>query len=69
MWQHSDYYCEVWCESRSIAGVIENDCEELAVSLYPAGGFSSMTLAYQSAEFINDECRDRPVHYLLYWRL
>ncbi len=61
MWQHSDYYCEVWCESRSIAGVIENDCEELAVSLYPAGGFSSMTLAYQSAEFINDECRDRPV--------
>lgn len=53
LWQHSDCYCEVWTESRSIAGVIEDDCRELAVSLYPAGGFSSITLAYQSAETIN----------------
>jgi hypothetical protein len=43
---------EVWCDSRSIAGVIEADCRELAVSLYPAGGFSSITLAYQAAEYI-----------------
>jgi hypothetical protein len=61
MWLHSDYYCEVWCESRSIAGVIEADCEELAVSLYPCGGFSSISLAYQAAEYINDDCRGRPV--------
>jgi hypothetical protein len=61
LWEHSDYYCEVWCESRSIAGVIEADCEELAVSLYPSGGFTSLTLAYQAADYINDECRDRPV--------
>jgi hypothetical protein len=53
LWALSDYYCEVWCESRSIAGIIEDDCEELAVSLYPAGGFSSITLAYQAAEYIN----------------
>ncbi len=32
MWANSDHYVEVWCESRSIAGVIENVCEELAVS-------------------------------------
>jgi hypothetical protein len=61
LWQHSAYYCEVWCESRSIAGVIEADCEELAVSLYPSGGFTSLTLAYQAADYINDECRDQPV--------
>jgi hypothetical protein len=61
LWEHSAYYCEVWCESRSIAGVIEGDCEELAVSLYPSGGFTSLTLAYQAADYINDECRDRPV--------
>lgn len=53
LWQHSDYYCEVWVESRSLAGVIQNDCEELAVSLYPAGGFSSITLAYEAAREIN----------------
>jgi len=41
-----------------MAGVIEDDCRELAVSLYPAGGFSSITLAYEAASNINDECRD-----------
>lgn len=61
LWQQSDYYCEVWTESRSIAGVIEDDCRELAVSLYPAGGFSSITLAYQSAEVINHYSAGRPV--------
>ncbi|MCF8005051.1 MAG: hypothetical protein K9L32_12795 [Chromatiaceae bacterium] len=52
LWRGTDVYLEVWCESRSIAGVIESDCRELAVSLYPAGGFSSLSLAYQSAEHI-----------------
>jgi hypothetical protein len=40
LWQQSDYYCEVWVESRSIAGVVRRDCRELAVSLYPCGGFA-----------------------------
>jgi hypothetical protein len=61
LWQQSNFYCEVWTESRSIAGVVEDDCRELAVSLYPAGGFSSITLAYQSAETINHYARGRPV--------
>lgn len=55
VWDSSDTHVEVWCESRSIAGVIERDCRELAVSLYPTGGFSSMTLAYQAAEGIRAE--------------
>jgi hypothetical protein len=55
LWRWSDTYCEVWTESRSIAGVVEGDCRELAVSLYPAGGFSSITLAYEAASEINDE--------------
>src|SRR3954465_9728647 len=52
--QQSQFYCEVWAESRSIAGVLQDDCEELAVSLYPCGGFSSITLAYEAAESINN---------------
>lgn len=61
LWQHASHYCEVWTESRSIAGVIENDCRDLAVSLYPAGGFTSLTLAYQAAEYINEVAGDKPV--------
>jgi hypothetical protein len=61
LWLNSEWYCEVWVESRSIAGIVQDLCEELAVSLYPAGGFSSLTLAFEAAGYINQECRDRPV--------
>jgi hypothetical protein len=63
-WAQSDVYVEVWTESRSIAAVIQEDCEELAVPLYPAGGFTSISLAYQSAEHINAKSRGRPVRIL-----
>jgi hypothetical protein len=53
LWEFADAYVEVWVESRSIAGVIEADCRDLAVSLFPAAGFSSLTLAYSSAMGIN----------------
>lgn len=61
LWQQADHYCEVWVESRSLAGVVQDDCEELAVSLYPAGGFSSITLAYDAAEHINSDSAGKPV--------
>jgi hypothetical protein len=61
LWEFADHYCEVWAESRSIAGVIQADCDELAVSLYPCGGFSSITLCYEAAENINDLVADKPV--------
>lgn len=61
LWEQADHYVEVWCESRSIAGTIEDTCRELAVSLYPAGGFTSLTLAYESARWINAEAAGRPV--------
>ena len=53
LWQHSDCYCEVWTSRARSPASSRSDCRELAVSLYPAGGFSSITLAYQSAETIN----------------
>lgn len=61
LWSQAEWRCEVWVESRSIAGVIERDCRELAVSLYPAGGFSSITLAYEAAESLNGANDGRPV--------
>ena len=54
LWRDADAYVEVWCESRSIAGVILPLCRELGVSLYPAGGNSSISFAYQAALNINE---------------
>jgi hypothetical protein len=61
LWAQARWRCEVWVESRSIAGIIQDDCEELAVSLYPAGGFSSITLAFEAAAQINAQNDGRPV--------
>ena len=51
-WDAAGVYVEVWCESRSIAGVLAGDCNGRAVSLYPAGGFTSLTLPYEAARRI-----------------
>ena len=61
VWAGADTYCEVWTESRSMAGVIHGDCNRMGVSLYPAGGFTSLTLAHEAAEGIGREAGGRPV--------
>jgi hypothetical protein len=61
LWKDAESRCEVWCESRSIASVIRDDCEELAVSLYPCGGFASLSFAYEAAQQHNSEDDDRPL--------
>jgi hypothetical protein len=60
LWEWSRYYVEVWVESRSLAGVVEDLCRTLAVSLYPCGGFSSITLAYEAARYINSVAEAHP---------
>lgn len=57
LWAEAEVHVEVWAESRSIAGVVQGDCEELAVSLYPCGGFSSITFAHDAATYINRAVR------------
>jgi hypothetical protein len=61
LWKTSQSYVEVWVESRSIAGVVQGLCNELAVSLYPAAGFSSETLTYNAAVYLNQEAKGRIV--------
>jgi hypothetical protein len=63
-WASAPVYVEVWCESRSIAGVIEEDCRRFAVPLYPSAGFTSLSLAWQAAEHIRESAGLRPVHIL-----
>lgn len=62
LWRDAPRCCEVWVESRSIAGVILADCRDLAVSLYPSGGFASLSFLFDTAATMNDDYRDgRPV--------
>ena len=61
LWTADMPHVEVWCESRSIAGVLRPECERLAVSLYPSGGFSSATLCYEAARYIDRRRRRHAV--------
>ena len=61
LWQDAECRCEVWAESRSIASVLLADCNELAVDLYPCGGFSSLSFIHEAAESINNSGDDRPL--------
>lgn len=62
VWTQTPVYAEVWCESRSLAGVIREETERYAIPLYPAGGFSSLTLTFEASEYIREASNDRPVH-------
>jgi hypothetical protein len=66
LWADADYRCEVWAESRSIASVLQRDCEELAVSLFPCGGFSSLSFVHEAAEQHNasDDWRPLQIFYV-----
>jgi hypothetical protein len=64
LWRDADTRCEVWAESRSIASVILDDCQDLAVSLFPCGGFSSLSFIHDAAESINHSGDKRPLHVL-----
>ena len=61
LWRDAEYRCEVWAESRSIASVLTDQCEELAVSLYPCGGFASLSFAHAAAEEHNGDSDTRPL--------
>lgn len=61
LWATSEYRCEVWAESRSIASVLLDDCNELAVDLYPCGGFSSLSFVHEAAVQHNNSGDLRPL--------
>lgn len=62
LWRDAEARCEVWCESRSIAGVLLGTCKELAVDLYPCGGFPSLSFVHDAAILTNRLGDPRPLH-------
>ena len=61
IWRSIPSHVEVWCESRSLAGVLRGVCRELAVSLYPTGGFASLTLVHSAAQEMAHTGKDHVV--------
>ena len=61
LWRDADVRCEVWAESRSIASVMLSDCQELAVDLYPCGGFTSLSFVHAAAQLHNASEDTRPL--------
>ena len=62
LWRDSDYRCEVWAESRSIASVILDDCQELAVDLFHCGGCCSLLFIHEGAQQHNASHDTRPMN-------
>ena len=60
-WESTDTLVEVWCESRSLIGVLGPVCREYVVPLFPSGGFSSLSFTYQAATHIMDSGRANAV--------
>lgn len=48
LWRDSGVYCEVWCESDSIAGVLDPITDQYDISLMSSRGFSSHTFLHQA---------------------
>lgn len=61
LWRDAESRCEVWAESRSIASVMLADCKDLAVDLYPCGGFTSLSFVHAAAQFHNASHDKRPL--------
>lgn len=61
LWRDAGVRCEVWAESRSIASVLLKDCKELAVDLFPCGGFASLSFVHAAAQQHNASSDTRPL--------
>lgn len=63
LWNHSDIYVEIWCESDSVAGVLMPVTNEFDVPLMVVRGYSSKTFAYNAAKAIENDGRPAFLYY------
>ncbi len=67
LWRRTPVYCEVWCESDSMAGVIVGETDRYGVSLMTSRGFSSDSYLYAGANDIMEEGRPAYLYYVGDW--
>jgi hypothetical protein len=54
LWTDADEYVQVWCESLSVAGIIDPETDGWDVPLYPGKGYSSHDFLRSAAHDIAD---------------
>jgi len=57
-----DWSVQVWLEKEALAGIFEPICKRWDVPLYPARGYSSLTMIHDAAKDL--EAKDRPARIL-----
>jgi hypothetical protein len=64
LWTDADRRVQVWCESMSVAGIIDSETGRWDVPLYPGKGYSSHDFLRSAARDIADEGIDTVVYLL-----
>lgn len=64
LWTNADVQIQVWCESLSVAGIIERETTRWDVPLYPGKGYSSHDFLRSAARDIASTGRDTVVYLL-----
>jgi len=67
IWRQANVYVEIWCESDSIAGIINRVTHEYDVPLLSSRGFSSDTFLYETGQQIAEVGRPAFVYYFGDW--
>lgn len=49
LWAEQNAHVEIWLEKRSLVSQLLPICDEFGVRLYPCGGYSSISFAYEAA--------------------
>jgi hypothetical protein len=63
LWAKQPVYVEVWCESDSVAGVIDDVTDEWNVPVYSLRGFPSETLLYNIAHNLREKTKPIFIYY------
>ena len=67
IWRHAEVYVEVWCESDSIGGVINQVTQEYDIPLMTSRGFSSATYLWEAAQDIAEIGKPAYLYYFGDW--
>lgn len=59
LWAGQPVHVEVWLEKRSLVSQLNPVCSEFGVRLYPCGGYSSISFAYEAAMELREI--DKPI--------
>jgi hypothetical protein len=64
LWQSVNAHVEIWLEKRSLVGQLWPVCSQYGVTLFPCGGYSSISFAYEAADAWEDIDKQIYVYHL-----